>query len=132
MSALSSKRLRTYFLVSIVTGILYVSLNRDSKSTYQIIDGLFAAGVLPMVAGLFLLSKSMDAFDLKAYAKDKLNKRSNPSFGTDSSDSSDTEEKSDTDAAPLPKKESAPSFREPLLVGVIFCLASIVSSMILL
>ena len=132
MPALSSKRLRTYFLVSIVTGILYAFLNRDSNSTYQIIDGLFAAGVLPMVAGLFLLSKSMDAFDLKAYAKDKLNKRSNPASDSDSSYCSGAKEKAEPDTAPLPKKESAPSFREPLLVGAIFCLASIFSSMILL
>ncbi len=132
MSALSAKRLRKYFLVGAVTSILYLSLNRDSNSTYQIIDGLFAAGVLPMVAGLFLLSKSMDAFDLKAYTKDKLNKRSNPASDTGSPDFSGTEEKAEPDTAPLPQKESAPSFREPLLVGAIFCLASIVSSIVLL
>lgn len=132
MSVLSSKRLRTYFLTGTVTGILYVSLNRDSNSTYQIIDGLFAAGVLPMVAGLFLLSKSLDAFDLKAYAKDKLNERGTLASDADSSGSSESEDTSEPDAAPLPKKESAPSFREPLLVGAIFCLASIFSSIVLL
>ena len=121
MPVFSAKRLRTYFLVGTVTGILYVSLNRDSNSTYQIIDGLFAAGVLPMVAGLFLLSKSLDAFDLRAYAKDKLNKHSDLASDAGSSEN-----------APLPKKEPAPSFREPLLVGAVFCLASIFSSLVLL
>ena len=132
MPVFSAKRLRTYFLVGTVTGILYVSLNRDSNSTYQIIDGLFAAGVLPMVAGLFLLSKSLDAFDLRAYAKDKLNKRNDPASNAGSSDSSGSEEKSESENAPLPKKEPAPSFREPLLVGAVFCLASIFSSLVLL
>lgn len=132
MSVLSSKRLRTYFLVGTVTGILYVSLNRDSNSTYQIIDGLFAAGVLPMVAGLFLLSKSLDSFDLKAYTQEKLNKRSDSASDANGSGPSGSEEKSEPDAASLPQKKPAASCREPLLVGAIFCLASVFSSIVLL
>lgn len=118
MPVLSSKRLRTYFLVGVATGILYVVIGRSSNSAYQIVDGLFAAGVLPLVAGCFLLSKSLGSFDLMAYTQKKLKKRDDSA--------------SSADADYLAKKESVASFKEPLLVGAIFCLASVFSALTLL
>ena len=118
MPVLSSKRLRTYFLVGVATGILYVVIGRSSNSAYQIVDGLLAAGVLPLVAGCFLLSKSLGSFDLMAYTQKKLKKRD------DSAPSADADY--------LAKKESVASFKEPLLVGAIFCLASVFSALTLL
>ena len=118
MPVLSSKRLRTYFLVGVATGILYVVIGRSSNLAYQIVDGLFAAGVLPLVAGCFLLSIYLGSFDLMAYTQKKLKKRD------DSARSADADY--------LAKKESVASFKEPLLVGAIFCLASVFSALTLL
>lgn len=131
MPVLSSKRLRTYFLVGAATGILYVVIGRSSNPAYQIIDGLFAAGVLPLVAGCFLLSKSLGSFDLMAYTQKKL-KKLDDSAPSAEAGGSGSGENPETHADDLDKKKSASSFKEPLLVGAIFCLASIFSAVTLL
>lgn len=129
MPVLSSKRLRTYFLVGAATGILYVVIGRSSNPAYQIIDGLFAAGVLPLVAGCFLLSKSLGSFDLMAYTQKKLKKLDD---SAPSAEAGGSGENPKTHADDLDKKKSSSSFKEPLLVGAIFCLASIFSAVTLL
>ena len=108
----------------------YIFFQKDQIFLYRLIDGLFIGGMLPMILGCFRLAKYAGSFDLLVYSHKKLARSGK------NSDLSQEEKDPGSSAAPAPEqlgsysdyltqKKPAATYKEPLLAGGVFILASL-------
>ena len=125
MSSLSVKNLKNYVVLGIAVAAAYIFFQKDQIFLYRLIDGLFIGGMLPMI-----LAKYAGSFDLLVYSHKKLARSGK------NSDLAQDEKDSNGSAAPAPEqlgsysdyltqKKPAATYKEPLLAGGIFILASL-------
>lgn len=130
MSSLSVKNLKNYVILGIAVAAAYIFFQKDQIFLYRLIDGLFIGGMLPMILGCFRLAKYAGSFDLLVYSHKKLARSGK------NSDLAQDEKDSNGSAAPAPEqlgsysdyltqKKPAATYKEPLLAGGIFILASL-------
>ena len=126
MSSLSVKNLKNYVVLGIAVAAAYIFFQKDQIFLYRLIDGLFIGGMLPMIR----LAKYAGSFDLLVYSHKKLARSGK------NSDLAQDEKDSNGSAAPAPEqlgsysdyltqKKPAATYKEPLLAGGIFILASL-------
>ena len=128
MSSLSVKNLKNYVVLGIAVAAAYIFFQKDQIFLYRLIDGLFIGGMLPMILGCFRLAKY--AGSLLVYSHKKLARSGK------NSDLSQEEKDPGSSAAPAPEqlgsysdyltqKKPAATYKEPLLAGGVFILASL-------
>ena len=125
MSSLSVKNLKNYVVLGIAVAAAYIFFQKDQIFLYRLIDGM-----LPMILGCFRLAKYAGSFDLLVYSHKKLARSGK------NSDLAQDEKDSNGSAAPAPEqlgsysdyltqKKPAATYKEPLLAGGVFILASL-------
>lgn len=128
MSSLSFKNLRNFFLLGAALAVSYLFLKTDQIFLYRLIDGLFVGGIFPLVLGCFRLAKYFGSFDLLVYGQKKMvrlfKKHGRPENEAASGDLK-TENKADTYSEFLAEKKPVPTYREPLIAGGVYFLASL-------
>ncbi|MGI5982254.1 MAG: hypothetical protein ACOX8F_02255 [Sakamotonia sp.] len=130
MSSLSVKNLKNYVILGIAVAAAYIFFQKDQIFLYRLIDGLFIGGMLPMILGCFRLAKYAGSFDLLIYSHKKLARSGK------NSDLSEEGKDPNGSGAPAPEqlgsysdylnqKKTAATYKEPLLAGGVFMLASL-------
>ena len=125
MSSLSVKNLKNYVVLGIAVAAAYIFFQKDQIFLYR-----FIGGMLPMILGCFRLAKYAGSFDLLVYSHKKLARSGK------NSDLAQDEKDSNGSAAPAPEqlgsypdyltqKKPAATYKEPLLAGGVFILASL-------
>ena len=130
MSSLSVKNLKNYVILGIAVAAAYIFFQKDQIFLYRLIDGLFIGGMLPMILGCFRLAKYAGTFDRLIYSHKKLARSGQ------NSDLSEEGKDPNGSGAPAPEqlgsysdylnqKKTAATYKEPLLAGGVFMLASL-------
>ena len=126
MSSLSVKNLKNYVVLGIAVAAAYIFFQKDQIFLYRLIDGLFIGGMLPMILGCFRLAKYAGSFDLLVYSHKKLARSGKNSEEKDpGSSAAPAPEQLGSYSDYLTQKKPAATYKEPLLAGGVFILASL-------